>query len=85
MLFFFPGEEEEEESQPEVSDATSVPKVLQVDASKVSGQELKLMMNAFLEQLPWLINRDLIDKAALDFVTNLNTKNNRKKLCQSEC
>uniref|UniRef100_A0A914ZPX4 MIF4G domain-containing protein n=2 Tax=Parascaris univalens TaxID=6257 RepID=A0A914ZPX4_PARUN len=76
------GEDEEEESLPEISDAPIVPKVPQVDASKVSGQELKLMMNAFLEQLPWLINRDLIDKAALDFVTNLNTKNNRKKLCQ---
>lgn len=50
--------------------------------TKISGQTLKLMMNSFLEQLPWLINRDLIDKAALDFVTNLNTKNNRKKLCQ---
>ncbi|OZC11153.1 hypothetical protein X798_01979 [Onchocerca flexuosa] len=53
-----------------------------IEVPKISGQDLKLMMNAFMEQLPWLINRDLIDKAALDFVTNLNTKNNRKKLCQ---
>ncbi|EFO26274.2 hypothetical protein LOAG_02196 [Loa loa] len=53
-----------------------------IDAPKISGQDLKLRMIAFMEQLPWLINRDLIDKAALDFVTNLNTRNNRKKLCQ---
>ncbi|VDM36735.1 unnamed protein product [Toxocara canis] len=71
-------EDEEEESELDVCE------VVQVDAPKASGQELKLMMNAFLEQLPWLINRDLIDKAALDFVTNFNTKNNRKKLCQGE-
>lgn len=50
--------------------------------AKISGQTLKLMMTSFVEQLPWLINRDLIDKAALDFVTNLNTKKNRKKLCK---
>lgn len=54
-----------------------------IEASRVSGQDLKIMMKGFLDQLPWLINRDLIDKAALDFVTNLNTKNNRRKLCQS--
>lgn len=57
--------------------------VSRIEAPKISGQDLKLMMMAFMEQLPWLINRDLIDSAALDFVTNLNTKNNRKKLCQS--
>lgn len=54
------------------------------EVPKISGQDLKLMMIAFMEELPWLINRDLIDKAALDFVTNLNTRNNRKKLCQSK-
>lgn len=58
--------------------------VNRIEPPKISGQDLKLMMIAFMEQLPWLINRDLIDKAALDFVTNLNTKNNRKKLCQSK-
>ncbi|VDN16986.1 unnamed protein product [Gongylonema pulchrum] len=49
---------------------------------KVSGQDLKTMTSEFLRRLPWLINRDLIDSAALDFVTNLNTSSNRKKLCQ---
>uniref|UniRef100_A0A0N5AUM2 MIF4G domain-containing protein n=1 Tax=Syphacia muris TaxID=451379 RepID=A0A0N5AUM2_9BILA len=70
-------EEEEEplESSSEVVEAAD-------KLNKISGQTLKLMMNSFLEQLPWLINRDLIDKAALDFVTNLNTRNNRRKLCQ---
>lgn len=76
------GEEEEMGSNVDLTDIVSKPIVMKAEGGKLSGQELKLMMNAFLEQLPWLINRDLIDKAALDFVTNLNTKNNRKKLCQ---
>lgn len=55
-----------------------------IELPKISGQDLKLKMIAFMEQLPHLINRDLIDNAALDFVTNLNTRNNRRKLCQSK-
>lgn len=76
-------EAEEDDPEPVVEPVEMVSAMItKIDTAKMSGQELKLMMNAFLEQLPWLINRDLIDKAALDFVTNLNTKNNRKKLCQ---
>lgn len=37
-------------------------------------------LDAFLNELPNCINRELIDNAAVDFVLNLNTKNNRKKL-----
>lgn len=33
-----------------------------------------------MNELPNCINRELIDNAAVDFVLNLNTKNNRKKL-----
>ncbi|MFH4979310.1 hypothetical protein AB6A40_006019 [Gnathostoma spinigerum] len=74
---------DDEDSHSEASEVMPpVISVAPINTSKISGQDLKLMMNAFTEQLPWLINRDLIDKAALDFVTNLNTKNNRKKLCQ---
>lgn len=38
------------------------------------------MMKAFINQLPTLVNRDLIDNAAIEFCQNLNTKSNRKKL-----
>lgn len=37
-------------------------------------------LDAFINELPNCINRELIDNAAVDFVLNLNTKNNRKKL-----
>lgn len=40
----------------------------------MSGSTMKLMMDAYLKTLPTLVNRDLIDRAASDFVTNLNTK-----------
>ncbi|XP_047987286.1 regulator of nonsense transcripts 2 isoform X2 [Leguminivora glycinivorella] len=40
----------------------------------------KYALDAFLNELPNCINRELIDNAAVDFVLNLNTKNNRKKL-----
>lgn len=41
---------------------------------------LRYALDAFLNELPNCINRELIDNAAVDFVLNLNTKNNRKKL-----
>ncbi|XP_048488261.1 regulator of nonsense transcripts 2 [Plutella xylostella] len=40
----------------------------------------KYALDSFLNELPNCINRELIDNAAVDFVLNLNTKNNRKKL-----
>ena len=41
---------------------------------------IKILMDAFIQQLPNCVNRELIDKAAKDFCMNLNTKNNRKRL-----
>ncbi|KAL3982246.1 MIF4G domain family protein [Acanthocheilonema viteae] len=73
---------DDEETKIDLNEMDPSVAVNRIEAPKISGQDLKLMMIAFMEQLPWLINRDLIDKAALDFVTNLNTRNNRKKLCQ---
>ncbi|KAK6110548.1 MIF4G domain family protein [Brugia pahangi] len=73
---------DDEETKVDLNEMDPSLPVNHIETPKISGQDLKLMMLAFMEQLPWLINRDLIDKAALDFVTNLNTKNNRKKLCQ---
>lgn len=40
----------------------------------------KDQLDVFFSSLPNCVNRDLIDKAALHFSTNFNTKNNRKKL-----
>ncbi|XP_078092071.1 regulator of nonsense transcripts 2 isoform X4 [Mustelus asterias] len=48
-----------------------------------TGSHLKLIVDAFLQQLPNCVNRDLIDKAAMDFCMNMNTKANRKKLVRA--
>ncbi len=50
------------------------------DEVALSGSTQKLMMEAFVGQLPMLVNRDMIDVAATDLVTNLNTKPNCRKL-----
>ncbi|XP_024913069.1 regulator of nonsense transcripts 2 isoform X2 [Cynoglossus semilaevis] len=44
---------------------------------------LKLIVDAFIQQLPNCVNRDLIDKAAMDFCMNMNTKSNRRKLVRA--
>lgn len=54
-----------------------------VEDQDVSGSTLKLLMDAFINELPKKVNRDLIDNAATDFVTNLNTPVNRKKLVKA--
>lgn len=43
----------------------------------------KILMDAFLNTLGNCVNRDMIDKSAVNFCTNLNTKNNRKKLAKA--
>ncbi|XP_069764577.1 regulator of nonsense transcripts 2 isoform X7 [Narcine bancroftii] len=48
-----------------------------------TGSHLKLIVDAFLQQLPNCVNRDLIDKAAMDFCMNMNTKANRRKLVRA--
>ena len=40
-------------------------------------------MDVFVTQLPTCVNREMIDKAARDFATNLNTKQNRKRLIKA--
>ena len=41
------------------------------------------MMEAFISGLPNAVNRELIDKAAIDFVTNLNTADQSKEAVES--
>ncbi|XP_036110485.1 regulator of nonsense transcripts 2 isoform X5 [Molossus molossus] len=55
----------------------------QEDEETSTGSHLKLIVDAFLQQLPNCVNRDLIDKAAMDFCMNMNTKANRKKLVRA--
>ncbi|XP_014679129.1 PREDICTED: LOW QUALITY PROTEIN: regulator of nonsense transcripts 2-like, partial [Priapulus caudatus] len=46
------------------------------------GSMMKHLMDDYLGRLLQCINRDLIDKAAMDFCMNLNTKGNRRKLAR---
>ncbi|KAJ8006494.1 hypothetical protein DPEC_G00107830 [Dallia pectoralis] len=55
----------------------------QEDEEASTGSHLKLIVDAFIQQLPNCVNRDLIDKAAMDFCMNMNTKSNRKKLVRA--
>lgn len=51
-------------------------KAVKINFTTISKDQL----DVFFSSLPNCVNRDLIDKAALHFSTNFNTKNNRKKL-----
>uniref|UniRef100_A0A8C3FXV3 Regulator of nonsense transcripts 2 n=1 Tax=Cyclopterus lumpus TaxID=8103 RepID=A0A8C3FXV3_CYCLU len=55
----------------------------QEDEEANTGSHLKLIVDAFIQQLPNCVNRDLIDKAAMDFCMNMNTKSNRRKLVRA--
>lgn len=43
----------------------------------------KILLDAFLSHLPNCVNREMIDNAAVDFLMNLNTKHNKKKLIKA--
>ncbi|XP_036376152.1 regulator of nonsense transcripts 2-like isoform X1 [Megalops cyprinoides] len=55
----------------------------QDDEEASTGSHLKLIVDAFIQQLPNCVNRELIDKAAMDFCMNMNTKANRRKLVRA--
>ncbi|KAJ3612032.1 hypothetical protein NHX12_020309 [Muraenolepis orangiensis] len=55
----------------------------QEDEEASTGSHLKLIVDAFIQQLPNCVNRDVIDKAAMDFCMNMNTKSNRRKLIRA--
>jgi len=48
-----------------------------------SSSANKVVLEAFLNSLLSCVNRDSIDKAVVNFCTNLNTKYNRKKLVRA--
>ncbi|XP_003379535.1 putative MIF4G domain protein [Trichinella spiralis] len=51
------------------------------DSSNVSSSILQ--MKSFIAKLPLLINRDMIDQAAIEYATHLNTKSNRRRLIKT--
>ncbi|XP_072181831.1 regulator of nonsense transcripts 2-like [Diadema setosum] len=53
------------------------------EGEQISNATLKMLMDAYINSLPQCVNRDHIDKAAVDFCLNLNTKANRKKLAKA--
>lgn len=44
---------------------------------------MKQQFEQFLQNLTNCVNKELIDSAAIEFLLNYNTKNNRKKLTKS--
>lgn len=73
---------DEDLKEDELSDSEEPPTVtdMEQEEAQPSNVSNKYALEAFLNELPNCINRELIDNAAVDFVLNLNTKNNRKKL-----
>ncbi|CAH2020662.1 unnamed protein product [Acanthoscelides obtectus] len=43
----------------------------------------KIVLEAFLNNLPNCVNREMIDNAAIDFLVTLNNKHNRRKLVRA--
>lgn len=43
----------------------------------------KIVLDAFVNNLPNCVNREMIDNAAIDFLVTLNNKHNRKKLVRA--
>merc|ERR1719234_1569939 len=50
------------------------------DLGEAINLSTRMVLDAFLAQLPNCVNRDLIDSAAAEFCMNHNTKSNRKRL-----
>ncbi|XP_058806384.1 regulator of nonsense transcripts 2 [Phymastichus coffea] len=55
----------------------------EVDEPQVTNISNKILLDAFLTHLPNCVNREMIDNAAVDFLMNLNTKHNKKKLIKA--
>lgn len=49
----------------------------------LSNASNKIMLEAFLNNLPNCVNREMIDNAAIDFLVTLNMKHNRRKLVRT--
>lgn len=70
-----------------VSTSPEPPEVIEEEIA-AAGTNSDLIINRqylenFLQNLQKCLNKELIDSAAIDFLLNLNTKNNRKKLVKT--
>ncbi|GAB1609122.1 regulator of nonsense transcripts 2-like isoform X2 [Argonauta hians] len=54
-----------------------------IEEENDTGHLMKAQFDSFLQSLPNCVNRELIDKNAVDFCMNFNTKTNRKKLVRA--
>uniref|UniRef100_A0A646QJ82 Regulator of nonsense transcripts 2 n=1 Tax=Hemiscolopendra marginata TaxID=943146 RepID=A0A646QJ82_9MYRI len=72
------------EVSPEVEDVLP-PEIEDVEdePENTSNAANKILLESFLNNIQNCINRELIDKAAIDFCMNLNTKPNRRKLVKT--
>jgi len=50
------------------------------DVAEAINMSTRMVLDAFLSQLPNCVNREMIDSAAAEFCMNHNTKSNRKRL-----
>jgi regulator of nonsense transcripts 2 len=55
----------------------------EVEEPQITNISNKILLDAFLTHLPNCVNREMIDNAAVDFLMNLNTKHNKKKLIKA--
>jgi len=79
-------EEEEEEVEDDAVDEEEVEEVVLEDDEDLKDAislSYKMVLDAFLSQLPNCVNREMIDSAAAEFCMNHNTKTNRKRLVKA--
>lgn len=73
--------DEDKEAAATGTDEPVLPPVIEDDDE--TSSLMKSQFEAFAQSLPTCVNRDLIDKAAIEFCMNYNTKTNRKKLVRA--
>ncbi|XP_052071977.1 regulator of nonsense transcripts 2-like isoform X2 [Mytilus californianus] len=77
--------ESKEEQDGKEEESTDVDLLLQEgeEEDTDTGSLMKMQFDAYVQSLPNCVNRELIDKAAIEFCMNFNTKMNRKKLVKA--
>ncbi|XP_044268882.1 regulator of nonsense transcripts 2 [Tribolium madens] len=73
----------EELEDDEKAEEASVPAEDEPEDSATTNASNKILLEAFFNNLPNCVNREMIDNAAIDFLVTLNSKHNRKKLVRA--
>ncbi|RZB40617.1 regulator of nonsense transcripts 2, partial [Asbolus verrucosus] len=73
---------EELEDDEQIDEAPAAPEDEAEDSATTNASN-KIVLEAFLNNLPNCVNREMIDNAAIDFLVTLNNKHNRKKLVRA--